>query len=1846
MLLGTARAGVLVSEDSEWRYFKGLAEASSPDTTAWRSVDFNDASWLTGRGPFFYEDNTGYSGNTALTDMRGSYTSVFLRKTFAITNLSLFQSLTLNLQADDGAVVWINGVEMGRLNMAPGDPTYDGLSLPSAGEPNTATFVATNLATYLQEGTNVLAIVAFNAGLSDSTDFLVAASLSAELDTVAPTLDSVVPAPGAQVRALSTVEVIFSESVTGIGPADLLVNGVPANGMSTLSPRDYNFFFPQPAMGTVTFSWAANAGITDLALPPNAFAGATWSYVLDTNAPIADVVISEFLADNANGKRDDQGNRSDWVELYNRSDFAAELDGWFLTDDRADLKKWRFPAVVMQPRTFLLVWASGLNRTNPLATLHTNFKLSNDGEYLGLVTPRTNIVSEFAPVYPPQRADVSYGRDQANPTLVGYYPTPTPGANNLTSGPGFAPAVTNSLPGGVYTNGFLTVQLSSPSGTIRYTTDGTTPTATSSIYTAPLVVQRSTVFQARVFQDNLLPGPIAVEVYTLLDASTTNFSSNLPLLILATSGRSVNAEVRTPAVITAIEPFRGRASLRTPPSFIGNCQIELRGQSSLGFPKVAYNVELDDPNGNDVKVPLLGLPAESDWVLYNPYSDKPFLQNFLAYELHAKMGHYAPRCRFVELFLDPSAASRNRLDSQGDYLGIYLLVEKIKADGNRVDITKLGPGQLTEPEITGGYMFKKDKDSPGDLAFNTQGGSGFSSQYLKIHEPKPREVVGAQVAWLRNYLIQFERSLYAANWLTATGTNHYSNYIDVDSFVDFHWIVEFPKQIDGYRLSDYFTKDRNGKVVIGPIWDWNLSFGNADYLDGASTTGWYYPLIGEYDHIWLRRLMCGTTDGNALNGDPDFNQKITDRWGVLRTNVFDLTNLLARVDQMAAYLDEAQIRDFARWPRLGTYVWPNPPLYSTPTTYAGIIFNLKNWISGRFAWIDTQFLRAPEFSRGDAAVSPGFTLSMTAPTGSIYYTTDGSDPRSPGGAISSLARVYTTNLVIDATRRVVARARSAGRWSPPAAATFTVTTPAIVVTEINYSPARTPGSLTNDAGRFEFLELMNAGTQTVDMQGMRFTGGIEFTFPTNAASRLAPGARIVLSRDSAGLFSRYGVITNLAGRFVGSLANEGERITLKGTLGETILDISYKPTWYPSTDGLGFALVPVSETQPAEAFSQASGWRPGTLGGTPGKSEPSALSFPNVIINEVLTHTDPPLMGSIELFNASPAAADIGGWFLSDDRLTPKYRIPAGTTIPAGGYIVFTEQHFNPTPGTPPSFNLRASGDEVFLFSADASGKLTGYVQGLTLDAALNGVSFGRYRTSTGDEDFVPQASRTLGLTNSSPAVGPIVISEIMYHPVEVLTNGAAWDNTEDEFVELHNISASSVSLFDPAAPTNTWRLRDAVDFTFPQGQSMAPDERLLVVSFNPTNTAATAAFRARYGLNQNVRLFGPFGGKLANDQDSVELIQPDVVRFYVTNYVITSVLVDRVHYHDAAPWPGGADGLGFSLQRRNESLYGNDPISWTAAPPTPGAALSTGTEPAIQVGPQSQSVAPGSTVTFTVQATGTALLYQWRRNSELIPGANLATLTLNGVQSTNSGDYDVIVYNTTRAIGSSAATLVVAAAPNIQRPPQPQTASMGGSAKFDVVVAGARSLSYQWRRNGTPIPGATASTLALGGLRLTAAGSYDVVITDGSGGIAISPSALLTVQGDPTTDTDGDGMPDSYELAHGLNPNLATDASLDSDHDGASNLEEYRAGTDPQDGASVLKIDRLDVLGGVTLHLRCLDNRAYTIQYRDGVESASWNTLTTIAVLPGGTGAVREVQCTDPATTMAKRRFYRVAGQ
>ena len=1501
-----------------------------------------------------------------------------------------------------------------------------------------------------------------------------------------PPVASYDPTPGSTLVGLTLISVLFDKPVIGVDAADLLIDTVAATRVVTNNPNDFTFYFPQPATGTVQVAWALNNGITDTSSRLNPFGGGSWTYTLNPdliNQP--KIIISEFMADNASGIKDEDGNRSDWLELLNTGLFQSSLDGWFLTDTPTNLTKWQFPAGMppLQPNNYLLVWASAKNRTNPLAPLHTNFKLAKEaGNYLALVDPNTNVVSAFDP-YPAQQSDVSYGRDGTDTSLLGYYFTPTPGKVNSTAGQGFIADPVFSLETGIYTNASLTLTITNPSGigTLRYTTDGSLPTTNSTLYTAAITISANITIKARTYPPaatNLFPSTIVARNFIMLDSTVTSFTSKLPTLIVSTEGRAIAANVapgvpRTKGSFVVIDTTLGRSSIRGQPQVHELAEFEIFGQTSTGFPKQPIRIEIEDPYFNDLHKGLLGMPADSDWKLRNPYDDKTLLNDFLGYEVWEKMGHYSVRRRLVEVFVDTGGG---RLVYPGDYYGVMMLCETIKVGTDRVDIPSITPYSTNEPAITGGYIFKRDKASGGDLNFSSPGspgGTGFSAGTaipFRLHEPKPNSMriinngtettfpgtnyttAGTnQMNYLRGFMGAMERALYTNTWTTQTGTNHYSYYLDVERFADQMLHIEFTKQIDGYRLSDYFSKDRLGKIGPGPVWDWNLSFGNANYATGGETNIWYYEQTAETDHPWARHLITGTTSATTSQGDPDFVQLVADRWAMFRTNVLNATNVLAEIDQLATLASEAAARDLYgkyRATVAGVYIWPNPNGgvqccgdglavtdtngrdvdYIRPTNYFGpietvvpatasssIIGQMKKWVLGRYLWMDSQFSGVATFSVADGMVTNGFPVTITPPAGSVlYYTLDGTDPRASGGTVvsGSLSNGGPVTINVNSNIRIMARTKSATAWkstfSGPKAVTLFTATPSLRITEIMYHPLPPPPGSTNSAEDFEYIEVKNIGATPLNVNRFSLGGGVQFQFPNVL---LAAGQSAVIVANVAAFQSRYGASALILGTYTGSLNNSGDHLVLSGNLQEPVLDFSYSDAWYLATDGLGFSLVTADENALTSAWNSAGNWRASSaIGGSAGQDDPAPPPRPVVLVNEVLTNEDPPDGDTIELYNSTAGPADISGWFLTDDFNTPKkFTIPAGTIVPAGGMIVFYATNSFGANGTN-SFGFGAKGDQAYLFSGNGV-DLTGYAHGFDFGVSAKNVTFGRYVISTGKEHFVAQVASTLGGSNAGPLVGPIVVSKINYHPADIVTNGGSFNNTGDEFIELQNSSSNPVPLYDPNFATNTWHLRDAVDYHFPTGVVMPGGGVLMVVSFDPAADAnATASFRSRYSVPAEVPLYGPWQGHLDNGGARVEIARPDVP----TTNDVPYILVERVEYSNDSPWP--LAGLGAFIHRLSLTAYGNDPANWVAPV-------------AILTQPQSRTVridgansATNLTLTVALAGGSNPISYQWRLNGTNIPGANSPALNLSNASLNQSGDYSVVVNNSFNSVTSTVA--------------------------------------------------------------------------------------------------------------------------------------------------------------------------------------------------------------------------------
>jgi hypothetical protein len=599
---------------------------------------------------------------------------------------------------------------------------------------------------------------------------------------------------------------------------------------------------------------------------------------------------------------------------------------------------------------------------------------------------------------------------------------------------------------------------------------------------------------------------------------------------------------------------------------------------------------------------------------------------------------------------------------------------------------------------------------------------------------------------------------------------------------------------------------------------------------------------------------------------------------------------------------------------------------------------------------------APSLNQLGGNVTNGFPVIMSA-SDTIYYTLDGSDPRLRGAGLSPSALLYSNALVLNQSIHLKARTLSGGTWSGLIDTTFYVIQnfSDLLITEIMYHPPTGATNFTSDD--FEFIELKSVAPTNLELSGLFFTNGINYTFPVGTF--LAPGHFIVLVSNPVAFTNRYPLV-HVDGVYTGKLSNTGENVALVHATGAPIFSVSYgtQASWPASADGAGFSLVPINANLNPDPDNPIN-WRASSvIGGSPGADD-AAPNIPRVLVNEALTHTDLPQLDSVELYNPNPTNVDLSNWYLTDQRTNPKkFRIPSTTTIPANGYKVFTELDWNADPLSSNSFRLNSHGEEIYLYSGDTNGNLTGYSDGFAFGAAQNGVSFGRYVISTGEAQYPAQLANTLGQTNTGPRVGPLVINEINYHP----------PIAGDEFIELKSITNGVLPLYNTAYPSNTWRL-NGVGFDFPTNIQMAPNGLVLLVAGDP------AAFRTKYAVPAAVQIFGPYPGRLQGGGETLSLQRPDAPDLDTNTgaIFIPFIDVDVVRYNDKAPWPTNADGLGSSLERLSPSVYGNDPINWRAslAGPSPGLDNLVNSAPVINAGPDQSLV--GSTLPISVLLSGTA---------------------------------------------------------------------------------------------------------------------------------------------------------------------------------------------------------------------------------------------------------------------------------
>ena len=421
---------------------------------------------------------------------------------------------------------------------------------------------------------------------------------------------------------------------------------------------------------------------------------------------------------------------------------------------------------------------------------------------------------------------------------------------------------------------------------------------------------------------------------------------NLPIFSINTFGEEIVGEPRIPAHLGIIDNIGENSLYDEFNGYDGSITIERRGNSSQWQPKPPYRFETVNDDGSNNNVSLLGMPEENDWVLYAPWSDKSLVRNVLTYHLSNTMGRYASRSRFCELFIN------------GDYRGVYVLMEKLKRDNNRIDIEELSPDETEGDDLTGGYILKFDWGGTGENngGFNSE----FDGMLYNYHYPKPDEIAEEQEEYIYQFIYNFESIMVSANYNDLeTG---YSNITNTGSFVDMIILQELSKNVDAYRLSTYIYKDIDsfdGRLTAGPVWDINHGYGNCDYGETWLTDGWlleYNPEGGDQMTFWWELMWQ----------DEYFQTQVNERWNYLRSNILTEENINFVIDSLVNHIGNAQIKNFNRWPTLGQYVWPN---YYVFDTYEEEVDYLKNWTFERIEWIDSEFTINDEPSFPDLLIN-------------------------------------------------------------------------------------------------------------------------------------------------------------------------------------------------------------------------------------------------------------------------------------------------------------------------------------------------------------------------------------------------------------------------------------------------------------------------------------------------------------------------------------------------------------------------------------------------------------------------------------------------------------------------------------------------------------------------------------------------------------------------------------------------------------------------------------------------------------------------------------------------------------
>jgi hypothetical protein len=756
------------------------------------------------------------------------------------------------------------------------------------------------------------------------------------VDLDLPVIHQMTPPPGRTLAAFSEVELVFSEPVRGLDAGDLLVNGHPAETLSGVGAGPYRFVFPPQDRGMLQMRWRAEHGIQDGASEPNALQTVNWQYEVRPDLDYGGVVISEIMAGNQSGIQDDERERVDWVELYNKLDSEVDLSGWSLSDDPTDPGKWMFDEQTIGPGAYLIVFASAKDRSNVRrgGSPHTNFRLSRAGEFLGLYSPELprHLVSDLGGRYPEQRNDHSYGRLSGGG--FGYFKSPSPGTINRGDRlEGILPEPRFSVSRGFYDRPFQLI-LSSPveGARVRYTLDQSEPTADQGMdYTGPIAVSRQTTIRAAAFKEGMLPSRTVTHSYLYrLSASRRS----LPVLSLVTDQDHLTGPQGIMETSPRNTSRRGRAWERP-------VSVEyFHPDGSTGF---HIDAGLRIQGGNYVRErynPSGGLP-------FSKYSFRLYFRgNYGASSLEYPLIERSPAKAYKQIVL------RAGMNDHSDPFVVDELVRRLAADMGQVS----SQGTLVNLYINGKYKgyYNPTERIDEDFLDSWQGGQGLYDIIAQFGEVR----AGDTVEWNRLKQVMRRDLSVPGNYLQA------GQWLDIDHFID-------------YLILNIYVGTRD--------WPHNNWRAARERAEGAR---WRFYV---WDAEWSFLNQGGNVNHNTLTSELAVDQDIARFYQSLARNPAFRTRFADRVHQH--FFGEGALTDehiLERFQELRVEMFGVRRISNSIAT---------SWIPRRrervFEHLANEGLflegNIPAFSEAPGGVLNA-ALKLSTTKGRIYYTLDGSDP--------------------------------------------------------------------------------------------------------------------------------------------------------------------------------------------------------------------------------------------------------------------------------------------------------------------------------------------------------------------------------------------------------------------------------------------------------------------------------------------------------------------------------------------------------------------------------------------------------------------------------------------------------------------------------------------------------------------------------------------------------------------------------------------------------------------------------------------------------------------------------------